>query len=110
MPFNKIATWAAVVGALVMLGGAAAQAKGPKGGGHGASPTFTRGTPQAQTNGKSGWSTSPPGWSKAEEPKGWDSSRPRGWGQNTLGQKHGWDGGTASPGIQKRSGSPAVAE
>jgi hypothetical protein len=53
MPFNKIITWAAVGGALVMLGGATAQAKGPKGGGHGASPTFTRGTPQAQANGKS---------------------------------------------------------
>jgi len=108
MSFNNMTTWVATGAALVLVAGTIAHAKGPKGGGHGASSTFTPGAPQAQSTGKSDWSTSPPGWTKAEESKGWDNSTPQGWSQNTLGQEHGWGGGTASPGIQKHSDPPEV--
>ena len=92
----------AVIAAAVLVIGASAQAKGPQGVGAGASSANSASS-SSQGNGSNTWSQ-PPGWTKADDSKGWDSAtgQPPGWDNNTVGQEHGWgDDATTTPGLAK---------
>jgi hypothetical protein len=86
---------AGVFSGAVLLTTAAANAKGPGGGG---APTHTPGVPQGQGMHGGTW-TSPPGWSQGDK-TGWNGATvPAGFDN---GSKTGWSTTTLPPGIQKK--------
>ena len=101
MSINKHLAAALLAGAAVIVG-AGAHAKGPQGAGPGAMPSQSA-SPASQGIGSNGWTNQPPGWSKADDSKGWDGgAQPPGFDSNTVGQEHGWgDAATTTPGLEK---------
>ena len=74
----------AVIAAAVLVIGVGAEAKGPQGVGAsaGASPSNSASS-SSQGNSSNTWSQ-PPGWSKADDSKGWNGGRHRPVGTTTL--------------------------
>jgi hypothetical protein len=95
----------AVIAAAVLVISAGADAKGPQwqGAGSGAMPSHSASS-GSQGIGSNTW-PQPPGWSKADDSKGWDSgigSTPPGWDNNSVGQEPGWGAdATTTPGLAK---------
>ena len=98
MSLNKYLAGVIVAGAVLVIAGGA-EAKGPQGLGAGAAPSNSA-SPNSQGIGSNTW-TQPPGWSKAEDSKGWDGgTSPPGF--DAQGKATGGGGDLLPPGLQKR--------
>jgi hypothetical protein len=87
-----------LAGALLLVA-TSAQAKGPQG--VGAGVITTPPTSNSHGLGSNTW-TQPPGWSNAQQSKGWQNGGGLPPGFDGPGSAKGWDGNSLPPGLQNR--------